>query len=205
MVELLFKMPDAINISALNQYTFCPRRCALIYVEQAWIENLHTQSGRREHEQADMPEHEMKAGVRIERALPVWSEKIGLIGKCDVVEFHEDGCIYPVEYKHGKRRQWDNDDIQLCAQAMCLEEMLDVVIGEGAIYHVKSRRRRKVDFDKYLREQVRGTANAVRNLIESRTVPASVYDRHCDQCSLLDTCMPVVQNNDVNLFEPLEV
>lgn len=197
-------MPDAINISALNQYTFCPRRCALIYVEQAWTENLHTQSGRREHEQADVPEYEMKVGVRIERALPVWSEKIGLIGKCDVVEFHEDGNVYPVEYKHGKRRQWDNDDIQLCAQAMCLEEMLDVSIEEGAIYHIKSRRRRKVSFDSILREQVREAADAVRGLIEKRIVPAPVYSRRCEQCSLNETCMPDVRDDPVNLFEPLE-
>jgi len=196
-------MPDAINISALNQYTYCPRRCALIYVEQAWIENLHTQSGRREHEQADVPEYEMKAGVRIERALPVWSEKVGLIGKCDVVEFHKVGNVYPVEYKHGKRRQWDNDDIQLCAQAMCLEEMLGVAIGEGAIFHIKSRRRRKVDFDEGLREQVRGTAEAVRSLIEYRSVPEPVYGRHCEQCSLQEICMPDVRKIELNLFEPL--
>ncbi len=197
-------MLDAIHISALNQYTFCPRRCALIYVEQVWTENLHTQSGRREHEQADVPEYEMKAGVRIERALPVWSENIGLIGKCDVVEFHDDGLVYPVEYKHGKRRQWDNDDIQLCAQAMCLEDMLGASIEEGAIYHIKSRRRRKVVFNKALREQVRETANAVRDLIANGTVPSPVYGRHCEQCSLHDACMPVVRESPVNLFEPLE-
>jgi len=196
-------MSDAVNISALNQYTFCPRRCALIYVEQAWTENLHTQSGRREHEQADVPEYEMKAGVRIERALPVWSEKIGLIGKCDVVEFHENGGVYPVEYKHGKRRQWDNDDIQLCAQAMCLEEMLEDVIDEGAIYHITSRRRRKVTFDKALREQVRGTANAVHDLIENQAIPEPVFGRYCEQCSLRDACMPDVRTVEVNLFEPL--
>jgi len=196
---------ELINVSSLNQYTFCPRRCALIYVEQAWTENLHTQSGRREHEQADVPEYEMKAGVRIERALPVWSEKIGLIGKCDVVEFHANGDVYPVEYKHGKRRQWDNDDIQLCAQAMCLEEMLGAAIGEGAIFHIKSRRRRKVCFDDALREQVRGTINAVRGLIENRIVPAPVYGRRCEQCSLNETCMPDVRKVGLNLFEPLEV
>ncbi len=198
-------MLDAIDISALNQYTFCPRRCALIYVEQAWTENLHTQSGRREHEQADVPEYEMKAGVRIERALPVWSEKIGLIGKCDVVEFHDDGLVYPVEYKHGKRRQWDNDDIQLCAQAMCLEEILGVEIGEGAIYHIKSRRRRKVVIDDVLRKRMRETVQVVRDMIGSQTVPAPVFGRHCEQCSMQYICMPDVRKVEVDLFEPLEV
>ena len=198
-------MLDAIHISALNQYTFCPRRCALIYVEQVWTENLHTQSGRREHEQADVPEYEMKAGVRIERALPVWSEKIGLIGKCDVVEFHDDGLVYPVEYKHGKRRQWDNDDIQLCAQAMCLEDMLGVSIEEGAIYHIKSRRRRKVIIDDVLRKRVRETVLAVRDMLERQTIPNPVFGRHCEQCSLQDSCMPDVRKVEVDLFEPLEV
>jgi len=197
-------MPDAINVSALNQYTFCPRRCALIYVDQAWTENLHTQSGRREHEQADVPEYEMKAGVRIERALPVWSEKLGLIGKCDVVEFHEDGNVYPVEYKHGKRKQWDNDDIQLCAQAICLEEMLGVSIEEGAIYHIKSRRRRKVVIDDTLRKRVKETVLAVRDMIESHTIPNPVFGRYCEQCSLRNICMPDLRENPVNLFEPLE-
>lgn len=196
-------MSDSVNISALNQFTFCPRRCGLIYVAQAWSENLHTQSGRREHEQADVPEYEIKAGVRIERALPVWSDALGLIGKCDVVEFHDDGSVYPVEYKHGKRRQWDNDDIQLCAQAMCLEEMLGVTIAEGAIFHVKSRRRRKVIFDEGLRERVQEAIAAVRSMIEYEELPAPVFGKHCEQCSLQEMCLPQVKRLSVQLFEPL--
>ncbi|WP_202978185.1 CRISPR-associated protein Cas4 [Mariprofundus erugo] len=196
-------MDDLINVSALNQYTFCPRRCGLIYIAQAWSENLHTQSGRREHEQADVPEYEIKAGVRIERALPVWSDALGLIGKCDVVEFHDDGTVYPVEYKHGRRQQWDNDDIQLCAQAICLEEMLNVTIAEGAIYHVKSRRRRVVAFNEILRGKLRETVVAVRAMVESGEIPGPVLARHCEQCSLKEICLPEMQARAIDLYEPM--
>jgi CRISPR-associated protein Csd2 len=115
---------DAIPISALNHYAYCPRRCFLIHGEGEFEENIHTARGSAEHERVDQMEHETTVeGVRVERALPVWSERLGLVGKCDVVEFHDDGTIYPIEYKHGRRRRWGNDDLQLAAQAVCLEEM----------------------------------------------------------------------------------
>jgi len=192
-----------IPISALQHYIYCPRQCGLIHVAQVWSENLHTQKGRREHDRVDVPEYELKGGVRIERALPIWSETLGLNGKCDVVEFHDDGLIYPVEYKHGPRKQGLHDDVQLCAQAMCLEEMLGVVIGEGAIYHVKSRRRRVVALNDVLRKQVRKTVQAVREMVDNQTIPAPVLGRHCEQCSLQDICMPGVKDSAISLFEPI--
>jgi len=192
-----------VPISALQHYIYCPRQCGLIHVAQVWSENLHTQKGRREHDRVDVPEYELKASVRIERALPVWSERLGLIGKCDVVEFHADGQIFPVEYKHGPRKKGLHDDVQLCAQAMCLEEMLGVMIGEGAIYHVKSKRRRRVVIDDALRKRVKETVLAVRDMIKSHTIPDPVFGRHCEQCSLRNICMPDVRENPVNLFEPL--
>ncbi len=195
---------DAVSISALQHYIYCPRQCGLIHVAQVWSENLHTQKGRREHDRVDVPEYEVKAGMRIERALPVWSERLGLTGKCDVVEFHAEGLVYPVEYKHGPRKKGLHDDVQLCAEAMCLEEMLDSEINEGAIYHVKSRRRRKVVIDDALRKHVGETVLAVRDMIESQTIPNPVFGRHCEQCSLQDICMPDVRKSPVNLFEPLE-
>ncbi|MDX8394258.1 MAG: CRISPR-associated protein Cas4 [Mariprofundales bacterium] len=195
---------EPVLLSSLNQYTYCHRRCALIYVVQVWDENIHTQSGTLEHEQVDVPEHEIKAGVRIERALPVWSDKLGLTGKCDVVEFQPDGTVYPVEYKHGKRKQWDNDDVQLCAQALCLEEMLNIQIEEGAIYHIKSKRRRKVVFNTKLREQVFSTIYSVRDLINDSHIPLPIIAKHCAQCSLHDICMPEANTtNNINIFEPL--
>jgi len=192
-----------VAISALQHYIYCPRQCGLIHVAQVWSENLHTQKGRREHDRVDVAEYELKAGVRIERALPVWSEKLGLTGKCDVVEFHTDGLIYPVEYKHGPRKKGLHDDIQLCAQAICLEEMLGVSIAEGAIYHVKSRRRRKVFLDDGLRLKLIETVQSVQAMITSQTVPKPELGKHCAQCSLQDICMPNVKNAGLNLFEPI--
>jgi len=193
-----------ISISALQHYIYCPRQCGLIHVAQVWSENLHTQKGLREHDKVDVPEYEIKAGVRIERALPIWSEQLGVTGKCDVVEFHADDGVYPVEYKHGPRKKGLHDDVQLCAQAMCLEEMLGVAIEEGAIYHVKSRRRRVVNFDHVLRDQVTQTIQLVRRMIEGGEIPAPIFGKHCAQCSLQEICMPDAGKSDCNLFEPLE-
>ncbi len=196
---------QAVSISALQHYIYCPRQCGLIHVAQVWSENLHTQKGRREHDRVDVPEYEMKAGMRIERALPVWSEKLGLTGKCDVVEFHADGSVYPVEYKHGPRKKGLHDDVQLCAQAVCLEEMLAVSISEGAIYHVKSRRRRTVALDDVLRQHLFETVQSVHAMIESQVIPNAVFGKHCEQCSLRDICMPDVRKTEISLFEPMEV
>jgi len=194
---------EPIPISALQHHVYCPRQCALIHVARVWSENIHTQKGRREHDRVDVPEYEIKAGVRIERALPVWSDRLGLTGKCDAVEFHADGTVYPVEYKHGPRKKGLHDDVQICAQAMCLEEMLGVSIGEGAIYHVKSRRRRKVVLDAALRGQVRQTANAVRGMLDRQTIPRAEYGKHCERCSLREICTPKLEPAIADPFEPL--
>src|SRR5690554_2605501 len=118
------KPDDPLMISALQHWSYCPRQCALIHMEQAYDENVHTMRGNAVHKRVDIPGFETFEGVRSERALSVWSDSLGLVGKCDVVEFHPDGRIYPVEYKHGRRRIREHDDLQLAAQAMCLEEML---------------------------------------------------------------------------------
>lgn len=182
---------DAVSISALNQYAYCPRRCALILVEQTFVENIHTQRGSAEHDQVDKVEHKTLAeGVRVEYAVPVWSEQLGLTGRCDVVEFHLDGIIYPVEYKHGVRKRWINDDLQLAAQAMCLEEMTGKKIPHGAIYHHSSRRRREVEISKALHDKVVETVTAIRALMISGIVPPPVNDQRCPQCSLVEVCQP---------------
>ncbi len=184
-------MDEPINISALNQYAYCPRRCALIYLEGEFTQNIHTARGNAEHERVDRVAHETKAsGARVEFALPVWSDRLGLIGKCDVVEFHPDGTIYPVEYKHGPRRRWINDDLQVCAQAMCIEEITEKPIGLGAIYHVASRHRRDVEMTTELRKSVEETVLAIRRMLESGCLPAPVNDKRCKECSLKDTCQP---------------
>ncbi len=187
------EVTDLINVSALNQYTYCPRRCGLIYLESEFSNNIHTARGNAEHERVDrsgyITTHE---GARAEYALPVWSERIGLIGKCDVVEFGLDGGIYPVEYKHGERKRRINDDIQLAAQAMCLEEMTGKTITKGAIYHHGSRHRREVLITKALREQVLITVSAIRVMLDSGKLPPPVNDARCKECSLKEICQPQV-------------
>ena len=181
---------DPIMLSALQHYSYCPRQCALIHVEQAFDENVHTMRGNAVHQRVDEPGFESFEGVRSEKALPVWSERLGLIGKCDVVEFYPDGRIYPVEYKHGKKRAKAHDDIQLAAQAICLEEMTGKPVTHGAIYHHTSRRRREVAITDALRRQVEETVGAIRTLLVSGKLPLPVNDARCKECSLKEICQP---------------
>jgi CRISPR-associated exonuclease Cas4 len=181
---------DPIPISALQHWAYCPRQCGLIHLEQAFEENIHTARGQAVHHLVDDPGYEMKSGVKIERALPLWSDRLGLIGKADLVEFHPEGSIYPVEFKHGRKRQKAHDDIQLAAQAMCLEDMLDRPVTFGAIYHASSRRRREVEISPELRQQVESTTKAIRAMLTSAVMPAPVNDQRCRECSLKDLCQP---------------
>ncbi|MDA8416472.1 MAG: CRISPR-associated protein Cas4 [Betaproteobacteria bacterium] len=182
---------DPINVSALNQYTYCPRRCGLIYLESEFSDNIHTARGNAEHERVDhtgyITTHE---GARAEYALPIWSDRLGLVGKCDVVEFWPDGGIYPVEYKHGARKNRINDDLQLAAQAICLEEIFGRPVTNGAIYHHSSRRRREVKITTELRQQVEDTIAAIRAMLFSGKLPPPVNDARCKECSLNEICQP---------------
>lgn len=184
------EVEEPIMLSALQHYSYCPRQCALIHVEQAFDENVHTMRGNAVHQRVDEPGFESFEGVRSEKALPVWSERLGLIGKCDVVEFHPDGRIYPVEYKHGKKRAKTHDDIQLAAQAICLEEMTGKPVTHGAIYHHTSRRRREVAITGSLRQQVEETVQAIRAMLASGRLPPPVNDARCKECSLNEICQP---------------
>lgn len=187
---MFFKEPDdPIMISALEHYSYCPRQCALIHVEQTFDENLYTMRGRTVHDRVDEVASEIQEGVRVERALPLWNRRLGLVGKADVVEFHGE-TPYPVEYKHGSRRKREHDDLQLCAQAVCLEEMTGKVVPRGAIFHHSSRRRREVVFDQKLRDLVEKTVQAIREMLSSKIIPPPVNDPRCKHCSLLESCMP---------------
>lgn len=207
---LEWREEEIVVISALEHYSYCPRQCALIHVEQVFDENLYTLRGQRVHERADDPDSALEEGIRVERGLPLFSERLGLVGKADVVEFDPDGTPYPVEYKSGPRRQKRHDDVQLCAQALCLEEMLDRDVPLGAIYHYSSRRRREVVFDAKLRSLTKETILAVRELLVTATVPSPVADARCPKCSLLDACMPFALvsmgegKNPSSLFDPGE-
>ena len=182
--------PEPIMISALEHYSYCPRQCALIHVEQAFDENVHTMRGQALHARVDQPGWEATPGARIERSLPVFSDRLGLIGKCDVVEFRVDGSIYPVEYKHGAKRVKTHDDLQLAAQAMCLEDMTEKPVPRGAIFHHSSRRRREVQITDALRRQVEETISAIRALLQSERLPPPVNDSRCKECSLKEICQP---------------
>lgn len=183
-------LEDAVPISALQHYSYCPRQCALIHMEQTFDENLYTLRGRAVHEQVDTPESRLEEGVRVERALPLYSRRLGLVGKADVVEFETDGTPYPVEYKHGPRRPSEHDDIQLAAQALCLEEMTGRQVPFGAIYHHSSRRRREVEITPALRDIVERSVPLIRDILQSGRLPPPVADQRCRHCSLRDACQP---------------
>ena len=139
---------DPISISALQHWCYCQRQCGLIHLEQVFQENILTQRGQALHKRVDDPGVEVRDGLRVERAMPLYSDRLGLVGKADVVEFLPDGTPYPVEYKHGSRQKRAEiarcDDLQLAAQAMCLEEMTARLVPEAALFYATSRRRREV-------------------------------------------------------------
>ena len=181
---------DRIPLSALQHYVYCPRQCALIHVEQAWQDNLFTLRGDRAHERVDIPQGMLRDGVRVEYALPLWSDELGLIGRADVVEFGTDDVPYPVEHKVGQRRAQHADDIQLCGQVFCLEEMFQADINEGAVYYARSRRRRVVPITPALRAEALRVIEQVRMLLQQARLPPPVADERCRYCSLIDTCLP---------------
>jgi CRISPR-associated exonuclease Cas4 len=183
---------EPVPVSALQHWSYCPRQCALIHAEQSFSENLYTARGRAVHALVDEPGAERKGTVRIERGMPLWNERLGLIGKADLVEFSRDGSAYPVEYKHGPRRQRRHDDLQLAAQALCLEEMTGKPVPLGAVYHFGSRRRREVSVSAELREAVEQAVLAVRALLDAPTLPPPANDARCRHCSLIELCQPGV-------------
>jgi len=184
-----------IPLSAINQFLYCHRRVALIHVEGIFTDNVHTIRGDIVHEHTDLAGYEVARGVKLLRALPVFSDRLGLNGKCDVVEQRPDGTLYPVEFKLGKRRQWGNDDAQLCAQTLCLEEMFQKHIERGAIFHAASKRRREVEFTLELRALTEKAVAELRQILEAVEVPAAVFKPACEQCSLFDTCLPKVTSS----------
>lgn len=198
----MFTEDDLLPISALQHVVYCDRQAALIHLERLWTENVHTVEGRHLHEHAHEEGSEGRGDLRIVRALALRSLELGLSGIADVVEFRRspDGVplpkreghwsVFPVEYKKGKPKRHRADEVQLCAQALCLEEMFGASIAEGALFYGKTRRRKTVAFDPELRAVTLGAARAFRRIIESRLTPAARYGPKCRQCSLLEDCQP---------------
>jgi CRISPR-associated exonuclease Cas4 len=181
---------DYVMLSALQHFVYCPRQFALIHLEQVWEENIFTLRGLRVHERVDQPTHELIEGVRVERSLSLVSHQHQLRGIADVVEFLADGMPFPVEYKVGARKAKDADRVQLCAQAMCLEEMFGREVQSGALFYAKSKRRLAVEFDAGLRSLVSQTVQEIQALWKNPVMPRPVADARCDDCSLVEACMP---------------
>ena len=187
---------DLIAISALQHWCYCPRQCGLIHLEQVFQENIFTQRGQALHKRVDDPGVEIRDGLRVERALPLFCDRLGLVGKADVVEFLPDGTPYPVEYKHGSRHKRAEiahcDDLQLAAQAMCLEEMTGRSVPEAALFYATSRRRREVRISPELRQAVESALIEIRAMLAHGVLPPPRNDDHCRACSLHDLCQPEV-------------
>jgi CRISPR-associated exonuclease Cas4 len=182
---------DSLPLSALQHLLYCPRQCALIHIDQAWTENRFTAEGRAMHDRAHEGPDESRPGVRITRGLPVRSENHCIHGVCDVVEFHQDGRIIVVEYKRGKPKAHHADEVQLCAQALCLEETLQTAIPEGFLFYGTPRRRTQVLFDEELRTLTTQTAERLHHLLSQTALPPALYEKSkCEACSLFDTCQP---------------
>lgn len=198
MAEEITVEDDAIMISALEHFSYCPRQCALIHREQTYDENIYTLRGNALHERVDEPEGETTGGMRVERGLPLWSVNLGLTGRADLVEFHGD-IPYPVEFKHGPVRAGRHADLQVCAQGICLEEMLGVSVPQGAVYHFSSRKRREVAFTPDLRQRVCDAVSAIREILQADALPPAPADARCRNCSLLESCLPYVVGNQARL------
>ena len=186
---------------------FCPRQCALIHIEQIWTENRFTAEGRIMHERVDSRQREMRGMVRIETGVPLRSLALGLSGRADVVEYHrqEHGWApFPVEYMRGRPKKDNCDEVQLCAQALCLEEMLDRDVPEGALYYGQNSRRKDVTFDAQLRRETTAAAASLHALIRSGRTPSARYEKKCDNCSLLEICLPKAAGANKNVSRYLK-
>jgi CRISPR-associated exonuclease Cas4 len=184
--------PEPLPISALQHWSYCPRQCGLIHLEQAFEENVHTLRGQAAHARVDAPGYEARRGVRTERALPLGHKRLGLTGRADVVEFLPNGTPYPVEFKHGRsiKAKAGHDALQLAAQALCLEEMTGKAVPEGALFYASSRKRVVVCISADLRTAVERAVSDIRQMLLDGRLPPPINDRRCDACSLIDLCQP---------------
>lgn len=200
-------------LSAVSHYSFCPRRCALIHEERAWAENYFTASGRTLHETVDFGGFESRRERRIARSLRLFSNELGISGIADIVEFFRDDCCgafidnwnglwspRPVEYKWGTAKNEVPYERQLCAQAICLEEMFHVSIPEGFLYLGVTNHRRRICLDVQLRKETRQVCSAIHNLFESGITPIAERLPHCKSCSLVDQCMPDLSSRSVRAW-----
>lgn len=182
---------ELVPISALQHMVYCPRQCALIHIEQEWADNRFTAEGTLLHQRSDAGMGERRGSVRTERSVALRSQRLGVTGIADVVELHHGALPYPVEYKRGRPKAHRADEVQLCAQAVCLEEMTGAAVPEGALFYGRHRRRKTVCFDAKLRALTVRTASDTRRMLASGATPAPEYEaRKCNACSLKERCQP---------------
>jgi CRISPR-associated exonuclease Cas4 len=208
----MYTEDELLPVSALQHLVFCPRQCALIHIEQLWSENLFTAEGRSLHVTTHQAATEDRPGIHIVRGLRLQSLQLGLVGQADVVEFHEDEFgiklpnikglwrAFPVEYKRGRKKVEDCDRVQLCAQAMCLEEMLSNEIQYGAIFYGRPRRRERVKFTRSLRQETQSLAEKLHRLYKTQKIPKAKYQK---KCSLSESCMPSITGTKKNIHHYL--
>jgi CRISPR-associated exonuclease Cas4 len=188
-----------VNISALQHFAFCQRQCALIHLEQVWQENYLTAHGRQLHERVDSGEPETRKSVRFERGVVVTAPFLGLTGKLDLLEYHKaNNQFIPIEYKRGKPKTNDIDKVQLCAQAMCIEEMLNVEVTQGALWYWQTRKRIEIEFGTSLRSQTKDLIAQVQQLFRNGRTPAPTTGKHCKACSLIEICQPSLTEHDAS-------
>ncbi len=193
----MFTEDDFIMISALQHYVYCPRQCGLIHVDDVWQENLFTTRGNILHEKVDTDTYETRGAVKTVRGLRIHSFYYGIVGRCDVVEFRENQngkIVLPVEYKSGEPKEDISDKVQLCAQVLCMEEMLNTKITQGAFFYGKIRRRNIVEIDISLRSKTENIINSVREIVSSQKIPSAEYKAKCRNCSLYSVCQPKAMN-----------
>jgi CRISPR-associated exonuclease Cas4 len=192
----LFSEDDLIPISGLQHLLYCERQFALIHVEQLWAENRFTAEGRVLHERVDEEHHESRRLFRQEYGMSVRSLEFGMIGKCDLVELYlkpEGGVgeAVPVEFKRGRDKEGDCDRVQLCAQALCLEEAFGIEVARGSFYYLSAHRRTSVDISGDLRARTQAAIARAREIVESASTPGARYESaKCERCSLVEECMP---------------
>ena len=185
-----------VMISALEHFSFCPRQCGLIHLEQTFHENVYTIRGQLAHEAVDAGMVTDGPDARVLRGIPLWSDRLRLRGRADVVEIRQEGP-YPIEYKVGPPRG-PHASIQLCAQALCLEEMSGSSVKRGALYHHATRRRTAVEFTSDLVGRTLQVIDGVRDLLDNLSLPTAPNDARCRNCSLIDSCMPLVTQQDAD-------
>ncbi|MFR9722487.1 CRISPR-associated protein Cas4 [Streptomyces sp. MS19] len=184
--------PAQVTLSSLEHYAYCARQCGLILLEDAFADDAATVRGTLLHQRVDTPGNRGRGGVRVVHALPVWHDGHGLTGTCDTVEIHADGTVLPVEHKSGRYHPGGPADVQAAGQAICLQEMFQRPVPRAAVYSSADRRRHLIDVTPELHARVLAATHAVRELLDTSTLPAPATDARCRRCSMATDCMPRV-------------